>query len=138
MGRDFDIRQFCRGIIESCGRGDITPDAAVDQLLAEMARGGRILVVDENMLGLERELARLNYTVYPVDVHQADAMIMKELKGRVLITQNGQDFKDGCKRHYYGLIWVQGQPGFKQLAKKVEAALRRHNFAGDLTQVVKV
>ena len=114
---------------------------AVGRLLAEMGRGQRILVVDENLLSLEPELAALGYTTEVVDLGEADAEIKKQLRSRVLVTRNGEDFSDPeeMKKYYYGLVWITSKTkDEKTLAEKVKETLMASNFAQNLTQVVKV
>jgi hypothetical protein len=116
----------------------ITPEMAVRLLLNEIGRGGRILVIDENIVGLEHELAFMNYTVYTVVLGESDEEIKKRLRGRVLITQNGKDFADDIFKHRYGLIWVRQVPDFKILAERVRDVLMKRNFCLNLTQVARI
>ena len=112
---------------------------AADKLLIEMGRGGRILVVDENLLGLEKELSKLRYTTYPISTRsELDESIMSQLKGRVFITRNGKDFVNGIVKHRFGLIWIVSRSSNRDLAKKVKCALMKSNFYGKPVQVVKV
>jgi uncharacterized protein with PIN domain len=133
-----DIKYRINGIVEGVFRGQITVAKAVDKLLQEIGRGGRILMVDENLYGLARELRALNYTVDLVLAGTPDEEIKKLLPGRVLITINGKDFVDDTKNYRYGLIWVRKSTDAKVLAKKVEAVLMSSNFRRSVAQTVPV
>lgn len=129
------VKELLQEVVE--GRRSL--NAAAEYLLQEMGRGGRILVVDENLLGLEAELADLNYTAYPIRRRQADDESIKhEIYGKVLVTRNGKDFADGVSSGYYGLVWVQSDADFAVLAKRIEAELMQRNFKRNLAQVIKV
>jgi hypothetical protein len=118
----------------------ITIQEATDRLLTEMGRGGRVLVVDENCLGLDPELASMNYTVKTLEPGLKDAEIKKRLRSRVFITRNGEHFNSPAdmEKHYYGLVWLVSKGDDKRMGKKVEAALTASNFNRHLLQVVKV
>ena len=116
----------------------ITLLEAVDLILNEAGRGDRILVVDENLLDLEKELSALRYTVYPVPFNTSDEEIKRELRGRIFITRNGKDFAKDVEKFYYGLIWVHGNTDAKILAKEIEQVLMAANFARNPTQVVRI
>jgi hypothetical protein len=131
-----------RTIIESLIQDAITGlkpiSQVVEVLLDEMGRGGRILVVDENLAGLDAELSRLNYTTYMVTLGTDDDLIKRELKGKVLVTNNGKDFVDDHEKFRYGLIWVTKQRDFQVLAREVDAALMKANFRAKVAQVVTI
>ena len=129
---------FVMELLSAVRDGKETVESATERLLYEMGRGGRILVVDENLRGLEQELSHLNYTTHSVDRREDDEEIKKRLRSRIFITNNGQDFADDVERYYYGLIWVQHQRDYAVMAREVEAVLMRHNFGRNLTQVVKL
>ncbi len=131
-------REEIQQLLESVLSGQKTMGDVVETLFQEMARGGRTLMVDENRYDLVDELAGLNYTVYPVHPEWSDVQIKKEVIGRVLITRNGSDFVDDVHSGHYGLIWVRRDTDAKILAKRIEAAIRHHNFRRNLEQVVKI
>ena len=112
------------------------------KMITGLARGGRILVIDENLFGLEAELSEMNYTVELVDTKAADDSIKKELKGRVLITNNGKHFNnpDDLEKYYYGLIWVMDKDKYvyEDMAEKVKEKLMESGFEKNLRQIVKV
>jgi hypothetical protein len=125
-------------LLENVAAGTTSVKQAVYILLNEIGRGDRILVIDENLLDLEKELAALRYTVRMVPRGMDDEDIKRTLRSRILITCNGVDFADDTEKYYYGLIWVRKPTDAKILAKKVEAVLMRANFAHNLTQVVSI
>ncbi len=125
-------------LIEDIASGKLSRKSALDTLLMELGRGGRILVVDENLRGLDAYLINLNYTVYNVRPGDTDEEIKAELSGRILVTKNGQDFDGDNEQHYYGLIWVVNRAPFRLLAKKIEAILMREQFKKNLTHTVKL
>lgn len=131
-------RAFLKSLLEQVNRGQKSVDALVDFLLQEMGRGGRILVVDENILDLEPELLELGYTVDTVDLGGPDEAIKKQLKNRVLVTRNGRHFVDDVADFRYGVIWVVSKGDAKTLARKVERAMMTSNFHRKPAQVVKV
>ena len=135
MERD-EIEALIRGVVDRTH----TIDEAVGVLLNEMGRGGRIFVVDENLMGLERELSQLNYTTYTVSPHLDDQLIKEQVRGRVLVTGNGRHFVDdvGQDKGNYGLIWVTSQKDHQVLAGEIAQAIQRVNFRRNLNQVVKV
>jgi hypothetical protein len=133
--------RFVQAVLEDLLGHRIDFGTAVGRLLAEMGRGQRILVIDENLLSLDPELAAMGYTTEVVDLGAADAEVKRQMKSRVLITRNGRHFSDpeDMKRFYYGLIWVTSRTkDEKTLAGKVRDALMTSNFAKTLVQVVKV
>lgn len=135
-----NLKQELKVLIEDVAEGRTTVRKAVAFILNEMGRGGRILVVDENLRDLDDELAKLNYTVQPVITEDPDQKIKKSLGGKVFITHNGDDFKDKAERHKwrYGLIWIKVNPPAKDLAKRVEEALVKANFSNNLLQLVTI
>jgi hypothetical protein len=137
-----DVRKEIKRIIHKTKKNLMTEEEAVSRLLYEMGRGGRTLVVDENVSDLYVALDKLNYTVKDVPLHLTDEAIKKSgiLKGRVFITENGQHFNDPkeMKKYYYGLVWVKARGTARDRAKKIGAALKENNFSDNLLQVVKV
>jgi len=122
-------------------RGTLSERRAVDLLLNEMSRGGRTLVVDEDLRGLERELAGLRYTTELLPAGLLDPQIKPLLRSRVFITGNGIDFivPEHMDRYYYGVIWIDTKSrDYPTLAGKVQDVLKTHNFGKNLVQVVKV
>jgi hypothetical protein len=135
MHRDYEIRHVLQQLLE----GEITEDIAVASLLYEMGRGGRILVVDEHLLGLEQELSAMNYTTLTVARNVHDDVIKQSLNSKIVITKNGQDFEDDLVKYRYGLIWIVSKiDDHKLLANMVKDALMKANFSKNLTQIVKI
>ena len=132
--------KFVQSILEDLIQHRIDFGLAVDKLLAEMGRGQRILVIDENLLSLEPELAAMGYTTEVVDLGAQDSEVKKQLRSRVLVTRNGEDFSnpEEMKKYYYGLVWITSRTeDEKTLAEKVKEKLMTSNFAKNLVQVVK-
>jgi len=133
--------RFVQSVLEDLVRHRIDFATAMDKLLAEMGRGQRILVIDENLRSLERELAAMGYTTKAVEAKTSDAAVKRTLRSRVLVTRNGSDFCDprDMERFDYGLVWITSKAkDEKTLAVKVKEALMTSNFAKDLNQVIKV
>ena len=131
-------RALLKSLFDQVSTGKKSVEEAVDWLLMEMGRGGRIFVVDENLFGLDDYLVELGYTVYRIQSGLADSEIKQQVGGRVLITNNGEDFASDTERFGYGLIWVTRIRDFATLAKNIEAAIMAHGFRRNLTQVIKV
>jgi uncharacterized protein with PIN domain len=125
-------------IVEGAVSRRITAAKAVEKLLQEIGRGGRILAVDENLYDLARELWELGYTTHLVLSSNSDEDTKVTLPGKVLITINGKDFVDDTEKYRYGLIWVRKSTDAKILAKKVETVLMSANFRRNVTQSVMV
>ena len=119
--------------------GKLTVSEASERLLTEMGRGGRILIVDEHLDGLDDELAKLNYTVHMVRKGLKDHEILPTLNNCVFVTRNYDEFEDHLDEYKFGLIAVKGAFGdFKQLAQRVKAALMKAQFNNNLKQVVSI
>ena len=131
---------FVQKVLEDLIGHRVSLPEAVDKISAEMGRGGRILVIDENLLDLEAELAAKNYTVEAVEISSTDTQIMKQLRSRILITRNGRDFAEPklMKEYYYGLVWVRSRLSAPDLANTIEEKLMASGFARNLVQVVRV
>lgn len=112
---------------------------ATKLLLSEVGRGGRILVVDENLDSLIDELANRHYTVHGVRHGASDIEIKKELNNRVFITRNGKHFVKDQAKYRYGLVWVVSASPDSVLAQRVEKALSSGmGFKKNLIQTIKV
>ena len=133
-----NIKILVNKIVENAVFRQITVAEAVEQLLQEIGRCGRILVVDENLYDLAQELISMNYVVHLVTRGANDEQIKATLGARVFITINGKDFVDDAKKYRYGLIWVRKSTDAKVLARKIEAVLMSANFRRNLEQVVKI
>lgn len=82
----------------------------------------------------------MDYTIYGVEYGADDKAIKKQLDGRVLVTRNGRHFssRKDLERYNYGLVWITSTGNDAAVAKKVDRAIMRANFARTLHQVVKV
>lgn len=103
-----------------------------------LARGGRTLVIDENVESLRPFLQKKNYTVQAA--YGDDEKIKSNLlDGAVFITNNEKHFISREDRLYYnyGLIVVPNMDT-QTLANFVEECLMSSNFGGELLQVWKI
>jgi len=127
-------------LIKDANSGRKTVDEVVDLIFEDMGRGSRIFVVDENLIGLDNELGRLNYTVYTLPKGLNDDEVKRKITGRVLVTANGGHFVADVANLHYGLVWVLHSGDYKVLAKKIEKALMamKTNFRRSVEQVIKV
>ena len=133
------LESLVEDVLKKVSTGQLSVVKAADLLLTEMGRGGRILVVDENLLGLEMELSALGYVTYTVATRgQVDEMIRPQLRSRVFITRNGKDFVEGLTKHHFGLVWIVSRMSNRDLAKKIAKVLMKSNFHRKPVQVVKV
>jgi hypothetical protein len=133
--------KFVQSVLEDLIGHRIDFGTAVGRLLAEMGRGQRILIIDENLLSLDPELAAMGYTTKKIDLGADDAEVKRQLSSRILITRNGKHFSDPgeMKRYYYGLIWVTSKTKDERtLAEKISDVLMTSDFAKNLVQVAKV
>src|SRR5882762_6213967 len=106
-------------LLQRVSEGKISVSKAADLLLTEMGRGQRILIVDENLLGLVGLLSARNYTVYPIQTRgESDNNIKNQLFGRIFITKNGADFIRDTKKYHYGLVWVISKGPDTELVRK--------------------
>ncbi len=134
-------KHWIEQLVENIASGAIPPDTASATLLYELGRGGRIVVVDENLRGLAGFLSGFNYTAYGVPSGFSDARIKAEiLDNKVFITQNGKDFcrKSDLIRYDYGLIWVVSAPPLSRLSVLVKDTLMGSGFRKNLHQVIKI
>jgi len=75
----------------------------VARKIVAMARG--IVVLDENVSGMEAELNNRNIRVVPIPKGTDDDIIKKHyLPGRTLITANSAHFVDDASSYEYGII----------------------------------
>ncbi len=134
--REVEVRQ----LVEEIAAGRITVEGAVDRLLDEMGRGGRILVVDETSYGLDEPLSDMNYTVVRVPRRLSDEEIKEEIGGKVFITRNGERFSDpkDMEYHGYGLVWLTSTGDDLVVAEKVKDALMNARFKRNLKHMIKV
>jgi hypothetical protein len=140
MKRNADFQGFVETVITDVINGKKSITEAANTLLQEMGRGGRILSIDENLLGVEPFLAEMGYTTEVFRKKMPDDQIKPQLEGRVFITQNGKDFcnPEDMAQHYYGLIWVLSNPDDKTLATRIKNILMQANFHRNLAQIQKV
>ena len=124
--------------IQDVVAGRKTVSEATELLLEYMGRGGRVLVIDENLFGVEPHLARMGYSTRLVTVHAPDAQIIPRLKAKVLITRNGRDFADFVKSGYFGLVLVTSGLPDPELAEKIKDELTKAEFGANLPQMIKV
>lgn len=129
---------FVEALIEDAVYGRKSVREVADQLLAEMGRGGRTLVFDENVFGVEPFLARMGYSTRLVEAGQLDSQIIPRLRAKVFITKNGRDFVHAIESAYFGLVWVTSTSPDQDLAKKINDAMMAAGFGANLTQVIKV
>lgn len=103
-----------------------------------LARGGRTLVIDENVASLRPFLSEKNYTVQ-VAYGEDEKIKSNLLDGVVFITNNEKHFIDREDRLYYnyGLIVVPSID-MQLLTDYIEKCLMESNFRGDLLQVWKI
>ncbi len=118
--------------------GKRTAGEIADVLLNEMGRGGRTLVIDENLIGIERYLAALGYSTRLVTVGEPDPQIIARLRAKVLVTRNAKDFVPHMESGYFGIVWVVSLLPNPELAEKIKDALAVAGFGANLTQVIKV
>jgi len=133
-------KKFLRDVISSVVSGDMEIIEAVNLLLVEMGRGGRILVCDAHFDNLEKELSALGYTTNIAQPSTGDKEIQQTLRSRVFITRDGDHFKNkkDMTDYRYGLIWVKSTCDDCILARKIESVLVKSHFSKNLIQVVKV
>jgi hypothetical protein len=133
------MEKFVSEIIYAVRDGKMSVDEATRKLLLEMGRGGRVLVVDEHLFGLDHELARLNYTVNRVKSGADDSEILQDLDNRVFITKNREHFKNEINKFNFGLIIVKSKYGdYIQLAKMISDELMKLGFRNNLLRSVNV
>jgi hypothetical protein len=103
-----------------------------------LARGGRTLVLDENVESLRSFLLKKNYDV---DVaYGRDEQIKRNLlNNKIFITNNEEHFIDRENRLYYnyGLVIVP-QLNSQILADSIEKCLTESNFKSNLLQIWKI
>jgi hypothetical protein len=113
-----------------------------DKLVHEaLARGGRTLVLDENIMELRDLLRNKNYTVNVA--HGVDAEILEDqVRNHIFLTNNASDFDDEDlqKLCYYGLVLTPNPNDFdsKLMADAIEKVLMQANFAGNLIQTWQI
>ena len=103
-----------------------------------LARGGRTLVVDENVEAVVPYLKQKNYFVDTA--YGTDEQIKQHLlDGKILITNNEKDFIDREDRVYYhyGLLSVPNIDS-ELLSDYVEKCLMKAGFKSNLLQVWKI
>jgi hypothetical protein len=125
-------------LIREAAAGKRSPGEIADTLLTEMGRGGRTLVIDENLFGIERHLAALGYSTRLVTVREPDPQIIARLRAKVFITRNAKDFLPFTASGYFGIVWVEALLPNPDLAEKIKDALSIAGFGANLTQVIKV
>ena len=94
-----------------------------------MARG--IVVLDENVSGMEPELNNRNIRVIPIPKGTDDEVIKKHyLPGRIIITSNSCHFVDDASSYEYGIIALDKIKfkDFKFLASIVSNAFIREDL----------
>lgn len=107
-----------------------------------LARGGRMLVIDENINSVEIYLSKKNYTT--IDVTGLDSEIKHKLKSKIFITndtrQHEFDKFEDMSKFVYGLIVTpnQNEMDAKIMADAIEEVLMQANFAGSLLQVWQI
>jgi hypothetical protein len=99
------------------------------QHVISMARG--ILVVDENLDKIHRELEKHNIRVLRIKPGTDDDYIKEHsLPGRIFVTNNTKDFLDGAAEFEYGIISTEGvklkDP--ELLAKKISDEIIKNNL----------
>ena len=134
--REQMVRELVNGLVE----GSVSADEAIDLLLNEMGRGGRILMVDETSYGLGDALIDKNFTVVKVQSGKSDEEIKDSIWGRVLITRNGEHFSDSeeMEKYHYGVVWVTSSGVDEEVAKLVVQGMQNAGFKKNIVQVVKV
>lgn len=132
--------QDIKRLLENVAAGRVSVAKAVSTLLQELGRGGgRTLIIDENLLGLANELAKLNYNVRAVRHGASDTEIKADIGHCVLVTRNGRHFIADQAEYYYGLIWVTSRLPDRELARKIERLLLSGvGFKKNLIQMFKV
>lgn len=101
----------------------------VQLLMNEMSRG--ILVVDENLLALAKELAKLNIRIITPNKGQADQVIKRILLGhRIFVTNNTKHFKDDITAYEYGIISTEDVKSYEpiKLANMISKALTEYKL----------
>ena len=132
-------RHWIRQIVDDIVSGKLKPASATRRLLYEMGRGGRTLVVDENLYGLVARLTDLGFTAHGVQAQIADPRIKKELFNKVLITRNGRHFVKDQEKYHYGLIWITSNAPDIVLARKIDRLfVRGTGFKKNLLQTFKI
>ena len=125
--------------LEDVRDGKMTVEEATEFLLNEMGRGGRILVVDEHLDGLDDALAKYNFTVTMVRKGTKDEDILPTLDNRVFITKDYERFEKDMNEYNFGLIAVKGKYGdYQQLSKRIKIVMMGAGFRKNLRQVVPV
>ena len=103
-----------------------------------LARGGRLLIIDENVEGLKPHLMDRRYDV--IVAKGKDEYIKEELLwNHIFITNNGKHFISTEDRVYYhyGLIIVP-HIDYQLLANYIEKCLMKAGFKNNLGQVWEV
>lgn len=133
------LRYYIKQLLKKVVKGRVRVSEATALLMQEMGQGGRILVVDENLLGLADELTKLGYTVIGAAYGASVAAIKKNLGGQVLITHNGMRFIADQTKYHYGLIWVTSKLPDCKRARKIESLMSgRSGFKKNLIQMFKI
>jgi hypothetical protein len=135
--KDDLIQRLVEGTIKKVIAGRLSMSGAVDVLLAEMGRGGRMIVFDERLWKLEQEVSRMGFTTYLIATRsESGETIMPQLKSRIFVTRDGKRFVDGVAKHRFGLIWIISRLSNKELAEKIKQV--KSTFTLKPAQVVKV
>lgn len=101
------------------------------KFLTEMSRG--VLVVDENLIGLEDELRKRNIKVIVPKRNMSDEDIKHELlTHRIIVTNNTKDFIDAAVEVEYGIIATENIKfkDSKRLADIISKAIIKFNLWG--------
>jgi hypothetical protein len=104
-----------------------------------LARGGRSLLLDENVKGLRSFLQKKNYTA-SVAIGTDDQIKENLIRNHVFISDDDRGFLDFQTRqlYYYGLILVPNEMDSKNLANLVEKVLMAAGFGNNLLQVWQI
>ena len=130
--------EFLTKVLEQVHCRTMSVEEAKRQILQEMGRGGRILVMNEDLRELEQELSILNYTTTSVPRHLEDTQIKGALWAKIIITRSGRQFVADLDKYYYGLIWIQSDLPWQKMAKKIESTLVSATFKMNLAQAIKL
>lgn len=98
----------------------------VDEIIIKRAMARGILVIDENLESLTRELQQRNIRTIIPNKGMKDKIIKEQLlPHRIFVTNNTKDFKNDATSFEYGIISTEGMkiknPNI--LAKKISDAI---------------
>ena len=101
---------------------------AMRSVVLSMSRGN--IVLDENLRNLKAGLQSKNIRVFEAPDELSDDLVAVFSSGRILITNNTQDFRQAAIEHEFGIIATEGcnTQDAQALTSRISRALTEHSL----------